>query len=47
MNEHDYPPNPPPSWPRTLLKVLLYLVAGTAVLAVLAFGTCMLMLVRW
>ena len=42
-----YVPDPGPSWIYTLGKVLLWFFAIAVGLTVLAFGTCLLMMVRW
>jgi hypothetical protein len=48
MNEPpDRPPEPQAPWLPKLGKILLVLAAGTVALAVLAFGTCVLLLKHW
>ena len=48
MNEpDDTTPRPRAPWLPKLGKILLVLAAGTVALAVLAFGTCVLLLKHW
>jgi len=44
MKEHDYPPDRPGTGLGKVFKAMFFVVAGAAVLAVLAFGTCLLLL---